>query len=54
MTLLSFSLEVPGLGLMCGICLWLLECVSNPSPASLEDLIFYLMLLGPFPLFRVC
>ena len=34
---------------MCDTCHWLLEGVSNPSPASVEDFIFCCLLLGPFP-----
>ena len=46
---LAFSFPVgPGHGLICGTGHWLSEGVSNPSPVSLEDLIFCWLLLGPF------
>ena len=43
---LSLSLWVPGQGLTCGTGDWLSEGVSNPSPTSLEDFIFWWLLLG--------
>ena len=51
--LLSLSLWVPGQRLICGTGHWLTKGVSNPSPASLEDVIFCWLLLGPFPEFSV-
>ena len=47
-TSLSYSLWVPGQGLTSDTGCWLLECLSSPSPASLEDLIFWWLLLSPF------
>ena len=38
---------------MCGAGHWLSEGVSNPSPVSLEDLIFCWLLFGPFAEFSV-
>ena len=38
---------------MCDTGHWLSEHVSIPSPASLEDLIFCWLLVGPFPEFSV-
>ena len=50
---LSLSLWVPGQGLTCNTGHWLSEGAFSPSPASLEDVIFCWLLLGPFPEFSV-
>ena len=50
---LSLSLWAPGQGLACDAGHWLWEDVSNPSPASLKDLIVCWLLLGPLPQFSV-
>ena len=47
--LLSLSQRVPGQGLTCGTGHWFSGGVSSPSPASLENLIFWWLLLGTFP-----
>ena len=43
---------VQGQGLTCGVGHWLPGCVSSPSLAPLEGLIFCWLLLRPFPEFR--
>ena len=50
---LSLSLWVPSQGLTCDARHWHSEGVSNPSPASLEDFIFFWLLLAPFPDFSL-